>query len=620
MDKWKWYLNRLRAMSLAEVVWRIAQKWEERRERHFAQHPISVSDHVFNPRLTYLTLAPHHLGIAFESSGHTQNSTIHLLGDYDYETYKTRWHAGFQTNNEWPKTFAYDLDYKQNDRIGDARTNWELNRHFQFALLAKNFFFSRDERYLGELAILVDDWTRENPFLTGISWTSVMETAIRAINWMYALAFVKASGNEDNLVRSLNTGIVNMLDHVERHRSRYSSANNHLIVEAASLAIGGYALGYAPWRETGIAIMTEELSRQNYEDGVNKEMSLHYQMFVMEAYALTAHCIATNGDIVPDSWIDYLQRMCTFVSHSSFDATHAMAFGDDDEGKILDLQGGANNSTDYVQQLCSLIVGQRFSPFDHLSETVRCLFAKQAIDHIQTLPLYNTGDGKSFPIGGYTFMRSHDQRMLIGIDHAPLGFGAIAAHGHADALSFQLMIDGQSIFADPGTYIYHCDIASRNAFRQTLHHNTVAVEGRDQSEMLGAFIWGRKAHCRLINQQDDGQHWTLTAEHDGYAPIIHRRTFDFNKQERRLTIIDKMSRECHYTITFVLSKECTVDNSNGYLLIRHGRISCQLQPPSDTTLSIDTVELSEHYGTKAPTTAIRFHSHHPQAITTIAIL
>ena len=57
---------------------------------------------------------------------------------------KKNWHAGFQTANQWPDEFSYFLDYKQRDDIGDARTNWELNRHFQFALLAKNYFVSHD--------------------------------------------------------------------------------------------------------------------------------------------------------------------------------------------------------------------------------------------------------------------------------------------------------------------------------------------------------------------------------------------------------------------------------------------------------------------------------------------
>ncbi len=38
--------------------------------------------------------------------------------------------------------------------------------------------------------------------------------------------------------------------------------------------------------ETSCCILSEELPKQNYKDGVNKELSLHYQTFGMEAYGI----------------------------------------------------------------------------------------------------------------------------------------------------------------------------------------------------------------------------------------------------------------------------------------------------------------------------------------------
>ena len=102
-------------------------------------------------------------------------------------------------------------------------------------------------------------------------------------------------------------------------------------------------------------------------------------------------------------------------------------------------------------------------------------------------------------------MRSSDGSILIGIDHAALGFGTIAAHGHADALSFQILKDGKRIFIDPGTYIYHhCQIEERNIFRRTDHHNTVMINGEEQSQVLGGFSFGvrrRKRNCCRIRSK-----------------------------------------------------------------------------------------------------------------------
>lgn len=56
------------------------------------------------------------------------------------------------------------MEYKQRDDIGDARTNWELNRHFQFALLAKVYYVSGDKKVLLEFENLFNDWNQKTLF------------------------------------------------------------------------------------------------------------------------------------------------------------------------------------------------------------------------------------------------------------------------------------------------------------------------------------------------------------------------------------------------------------------------------------------------------------------------
>ena len=114
----------------------------------------------------------------------------------------------------------------------------------------------------------------------------------------------------------------------------------------------------------------------------------------------------------------------------------------------------------------------------------------------------------------------------------------LGAHGHADALSFQMFIDGYPVFVDPGTYIYHCDLESRNVFRKTENH-TVCINGKDQSEMLGAFLWGRKAECRLIEFTGQDERMELTASHNGYVPVTHIRRFEFDGKTE-LVITDQI--------------------------------------------------------------------------------
>ena len=436
MNKLKWYINRLRAMNAREVVWRIDQKRiQKSEEKRFGKKKYSVGS-VLYPVYEHLKFDADGIGLNFDNQHFDTNTNIHLLKGPDYE--------------RWPNTFSYSLDYKQRDDLGDARTNWEKNRHFDWALLAKAYYVTKEEKYFLELKDTVNSWMQKNPFLYGISWTSAMEFAIRSINWIIALAFVQKSGRD---MPELRNGIINITDYLTKHYSRFSSANNHLLVEATAIGLAGYAFDNCKWKELACNILSEELEKQNYSDGVNKELSLHYQTFGMEAYLLLMHVMQKHNDTEWNQWIPMLKKEAEFVAHSSWCEKTICEFGDDDEGKILDLQGGEWHQWDYVLQLASLVTGVRYSDFETLYENINWLFTIDEIEALRTKPLYDASGSRCFEVGGNTFIRDKQNRILIGIDHAELGFGSIAAHGHADALSFQMLIDGKVVFADPGTYI-----------------------------------------------------------------------------------------------------------------------------------------------------------------------
>lgn len=630
MSKIQWYINRLKAMNVREVMWRLDQKRLQKQERkRFAESRISVGAEVFNPGFDNLDFNADAMGLNFSNSVFGTCTEIHLLKGPD--------------NDKWPECFSYSLDYKQRDDLGDARSNWERNRHFDWALLAKAYYVTREEKYFSQLQNTVDVWMEKNPFLHGISWTSAMEFAIRSINWMYALAFLMKARNDNastssaqthndnwaSLCEKLRNGIINITEYLTKHYSRYSSANNHLLVEATAIGLAGYAFVHKPWQELAVRILTEELPKQNYSDGVNKELSLHYQTFGMEAYLLLMHVLQKqmNDSRLKindcERWIPMLQREAEFVAHSVWREQAVCEFGDDDEGKILDLQGGDWHQWDYVLQLASLITGSRYSDFTNDYENIHWLFDEKEIDACKALPLYDALQSKVFAEGGNSFFRDKDDRVLVGIDHAALGFGSIAAHGHADALSFQMLVDGVSVFTDPGTYIYHCWLPERDRFRKTINHNTLSLidskgEYKDQSQMLGAFMWGQRATCSLIDYKIGDEIDTLVAEHDGYNPIIHRREFKWNKNQRELSIVDSVTQVTPYVVTFMLGADLSVKKQNGWI-IETPTAFIELHFEGADGVVVEDAEVSPEYGVKVASKAIRVYSHEKELKTNINI-
>lgn len=602
-----WTFRRLKAMNIPEIKWRFSQKWIEKKEKtQFEKQQISVADHIFCKEVMNLSIEPEKLHLNFNHKEFSLNNTIHLLGNYDYRQYKKDWDYGFQTENRWPSTFSYSLNYKQRDDIGDARTNWELNRHFQFPILAKNYVASGNKDFLLELMELFEDWNDKNPFLWGISWTSVMEIAIRCSNWCYTYCFLAIYKEvPEQLLLNLKTGILNMTAYIANHYSRYSSANNHLIVEAYALGQSGILFNHEPWITLSKDILTKELVIQNYSDGINKELSLHYQSFYMEAMGLTMRLFLKNEIEVPEIWKSMLEKMSQYLFHCQGKYGEVVEFGDNDEGKILELYGKVENHYQYVLELMSFLLKERYVALNQVNETIHWLFEQEDFEDAKAKPLYQSLGCISYKEGGNTIFRSQDEKILMGIDHAELGFGSIAAHGHADALSFQLFLEGKAMFVDPGTYLYHCDLTSRNEYRMTKKHNTACIHEADQSEMLGAFLWGKRAECQLLNFEEQENCVRLSAEHNGYESVLHKREYIFDKY-RLLEIVDTTSKVVPIIVNYTLASGIVPKINGNQISFKFYKYFVYMDVESNNEIQIASNQTmySKKYGVQETTTAI----------------
>jgi hypothetical protein len=125
------------------------------------------------------------------------------------------------------------------------------------------------------------------------------------------------------------------------------------------------------------------------------------------------------------------------------------------------------------------------------------LFNDGPLDFAPVLDLPAPPEGLSvFPETGYAVVRS--PRIWLAFDCGPPAPAFLPAHAHADALSFQLWIDGQPVVVDPGTFTYEPG-PDRDWFRSTAAHSTVAIDGRNQFELWGTFRSGPLPQVRLVS-------------------------------------------------------------------------------------------------------------------------
>ena len=540
----RWMVRRLRAMSPEELVWRVREKQRTRREKkEFYEKNLPVTEIPLPEELKNLTSDVSRLKLNWENPNGSLYAGMRMFGLYEETEWRYRWDAGFQTENTWPtEVYSPELSIGQRADIGDIRTNWELNRHFVFAMLAKSYYVSGDEQFLHELEHQFTDWNQRNLFLHGAEWTSAMELAIRVNSWVYAWCFLRQSAarwNNDGLeplLDAMSHGILGMTAHIVRHRAHGSSANNHLIVELYAVGLAGLLYDFQPWVTLSVENLTRELPRQNTADGVNREMSTHYQAFVMEAYGLLAHQLGPER--TPERWLPYLRELSRFLCDGSTEAGGTVIFGDDDGGKILDLTGRQMKGNQDVLQLMGSIGPERYTDAP-LNETLTWLLSPEQQAEYWKKPMYQSPFVSVREEGGYTLLRSRDRKLVIAFDHAPLGFGRIAAHGHADALSIQVFFAGRCILTDPGTWNYHLSKELRDKFRSTSWHNTVCVDDENQSEILGPFLWGKRAETKLLEWNETGNGVSVTAQ-TAYRGMIHTRCLRFDG-ERTLVIEDTLT-------------------------------------------------------------------------------
>ena len=125
----------------------------------------------------------------------------------------------------------------------------------------------------------------ENPFLSGVHWTSGIELGVRLIAWTWIRRLLDEWPGVADLFEHNELAVRQIRWHQEylaAFRSRGSSANNHVIAEAAGqLVAAARSRGFpraSGWRRTSAALLERELVRNTFPSGLNRELASDYHV------------------------------------------------------------------------------------------------------------------------------------------------------------------------------------------------------------------------------------------------------------------------------------------------------------------------------------------------------
>jgi len=369
------------------------------------------------------------------------------------------WHFDPVHNKRSPRIPWYKIPFLDFTQIGDHKIIWELNRHQHFVTLAQAG--CRDE-----ILAQWTHWQRENPYPIGINWASTLEVAFRALSWLWVR----------HLLGDFHPDLLPALHlhgwYIERFLSTYFSPNTHLLGEGVALfAIGLLCpqIAEAPrWQKRGWRIVLKQAEKQVRPDGFHFEQSVYYHVYAYDFFRFARDLAAKNGLSIPPALDQTIEKMSAALAALT-QSGRLPNFGDNDGGRVL------------------ISPAPPAPPATH-------------------------------PVGGIHIMTGHDTKLYI--DAGPQG-AFTAGHGHADALSIQLIASGRAVLIDPGTYCYTCP--DRDRFRGTAAHNTLQIDGRDQAQPHGPFAWTHLPQTTVDRRHSTESYDLFAGHHNGYYPVIHHR-------------------------------------------------------------------------------------------------
>jgi len=200
-----------------------------------------------------------------------------------------------------------------------------------------------------------------------------------------------------------------------------------------------------------------------------------------------------------------------------------------------------------------------------------------------------------------------DERYLI-FDCGAIGDGG---HGHYDALNVEIAAHGGPLVVDPGRYTY-CDDPPhwRRWFKGTAAHNTVTIDGLDQTPYRRGKPKGAVADARLLQRvTGDGLDLLWGEVASPAYDVVHRRRILFVADEYWLIEDALDAQDVHrYQLRFHLTpdaagriaieraRECSVAAAPGVALITAG----------DVEPSIEAGWVAAEYGIKLAAPVVVF--------------
>ena len=414
---------------------------------------------------------------------------------------------------------------------GDIKVLWEPSRFSFVFLLIRAFARTGHEKYANAFWEAFEDWCIENPTNSGIHWKCGQEITFRVMAWCFGLnAFLQSKRTTPDRVANLVSMLFIHGQRIEKNIGYgLSQNNNHGISEAVGLWTIGILFpemrNAHRWKELGRKWITRQVDALIYEDGSFSQHSINYHRLMLHDLLWAIRLGQINNDSLPKSvisktilagkWLEYM------IVGTNGEAPN---YGSNDGALLFPLSNCDYQDFRPVVQAIARLDPNNDAPFppEPWDEESLWFYGLGCLEkeHIEK----KKNREFSAEEGGYFKFTNTDSSLFV---RCPKTFRH--RPGQADLLHVDLWWKGENIALDPGTYSYNQAPPWDNGLTRTSVHNTVTVDGMDQSDRYGRFLmlpWPKGRVNRKLHSVDRNIfYWE--GEQDGYQRLkpsaIHRR-------------------------------------------------------------------------------------------------
>jgi len=484
--------------------------------------------------------------------------------------------------------------------------DWKANpsRDVEWLILLHKFYYARDlagayeytreERYAQKWVALVSTWISDVP--DGFIDSQV--TGRRLQQWLLAYHyFISKRPSASITPQFLEAFIRSVYTQTRYLCAHLTPEGNHRTIELYAIFLVAVMFPELKDAPSFLDFSKDELLK-NIEhdllaDGVHHELSTDYHHTVLKNYLRVKELAVLNQIALSRTFDDFVSKALEFSIY-----IHKP------DGLIP-----AINDADSLSYLSLLKKALAYYPNTHLRYVVSK--GKEGTPPPERC--------KAFPTSGYYVLRGswthepYEEGLYLFFDCGRLGFGA---HGHYDLLNFEAAAFGHSLIVDPGRYTYSeasmDGINWRRLFKSTAYHNTVVVDGKDQSPY-------RPGRPNTPEPQPTLKQYITT---DGFDfihaqtvspeyPVIHERLILFAASEYWIvTDILRGQGDHRYDLHFHLAPRAL-----GRTTLSHGEATTQVSSPNlvmaqPMSPNIHTALregfVSSQYGEKLPAPILTF--------------